>query len=142
MVKGQKMSKNVPRLMEVARVSYLVIALIIVCFFVSYVFPDVFLTSVGNVILLLFVAATFSCGKMYGLLVAFIVGVFVLYMRKNVIVYEGMDNQATQLTEKRANPQQSQFLSIDRSGNVIATKIEEGGKIGPVPPPIPKSAGT
>jgi len=133
------MSKPLPDILKLARMSYLVIALIIVCFFLAYVFPEVFLTSTGNIILLLFVAGTFSCGKMYGLLVAFIVGVFVLYLRKNVTLYEGMENEMAQLAGNRTNPQQNQFLSIDRSGNVIATKIEEGGNLGSVPPPVPRS---
>ena len=138
MAKKGKILKSSPELAEIARISYLLIALIIVCFFLTYTLPETFNSVVGNAVLLLFVIGAFTCGKMYGGCVAFVLLVFTLYVRKHTNIYEGMEGQTIDdVLNKRNNPQQNQFLSINKRGDIIATNIEDGGKIGDVPPPVP-----
>lgn len=138
MAKKSKTLKSYPELAEIAKTSYLLIVLIIVCFFLMYTLPEAFNSFIGNAVLLLFVIGAFTCGKMYGGCVAFVILVFTLYVRKHTNIYEGMEGKTLDdVLKKRNNPQQNQFLSINKRGNIIATKIEDGGKIGDVPPPVP-----
>jgi len=143
MAKKSKTLKSTLELVEIAKTSYLLIALIIVCFFLMYTLPEAFTSVVGNAILLLFVIGAFTCGKMYGACVAFVVLVFTLYARKNINIYEGMEEQKVDdILNTRSSPQQNQFLSIDKRGNVIATHVEDGGKLTDVPPPVPVTGPT
>ena len=138
MAKKSKISKSTPELVEIAKTSYLLIALIIVCFFLMYTLPEAFNSFIGNAMLLLFVIGAFTCGRMYGICVAFVLLVFTLFVRKHLNIYEGMEGQKVDdVLKKRNSPQQNQFLSIDKRGNIIATNIEDGGKIQDVPPPVP-----
>ena len=87
MAKSMKTAQiNLAEVKKTASLAYVGIVLIVVCFFLYVVRPQMFVDPVGLLILGLIVWLCWSCGKMYALFAAFIIGTFILYAHTNTQV--------------------------------------------------------
>lgn len=116
------------KVQNLAVLSYLLLILVIICFFLFVTYPKVFTSVEGNIALITFSLLLGFCGRIYLTGALFIVGTFIIYARTNNvgIQKEGIEGNPPVPSSidpnARSPPEFSQFVSINERGEVITSK--------------------
>ena len=112
---------------RVAMLSYIMLLLVVICFFLLMAFPNVLTNASGNTCLVLLALLVGSCGRLYMFGSLFVVGTFIIYARTNDlgVVHEGIDGDPPAPSkidpDARSAPEYTQFVSISESGQVTTS---------------------
>jgi hypothetical protein len=129
MVKSKKTGLGDVRSKAIAVVSYYLLMLLVVSFSLYAMVPSLYTSVAGRIALAFFTAASFYCGRFIGFMTIFVLGTLVIYTSTTREGIEGQPPAPSKIDPfARGAPENISFLSINESGDVVASALKEYGK--------------